>query len=60
MPALLMDAWTHGEVLWALLLGLALVHLLVCAVVLTWVDLREHRLPNRWTLALALGGAVSL
>lgn len=60
MPALLMDAWTHGEVFWALLLGLALVHLLVCAVVLTWVDLREHRLPNRWTLALALGGAVSL
>ena len=46
--------------MWAVLVGLALVHLLVCAVVLTWVDLREHRLPNRWTLALAVGGAVTL
>lgn len=60
MPALLMDAWTRGDVLWAVLVGLALVHLLVCAAVLTWVDLREHRLPNRWTLALAVGGAVTL
>lgn len=46
--------------MWAVLVGLAVVHLLVCAVVLTWVDLREHRLPNRWTLALAVGGAVTL
>lgn len=46
--------------MWAVLVGLAVVHLLACAVVLTWVDLREHRLPNRWTLALAVGGAVTL
>ncbi|GAA1116562.1 prepilin peptidase [Citricoccus alkalitolerans] len=32
----------------------------VCAIVLTGTDLREHRLPNRWTGALASGGAVTL
>lgn len=46
--------------MWAVLVGLAVVHLLVCAVVLTWVDLREHRLPNRWTAALVAGGAATL
>lgn len=60
MPALLIDAWRSGEVLWALLVGAGLAHLLVCAVVLIRVDLREHRLPNRWTAALVAGGAVTL
>jgi leader peptidase (prepilin peptidase)/N-methyltransferase len=32
----------------------------VCAVVLTATDLREHRLPNQWTGALAAGGGVIL
>lgn len=31
----------------------------VCAVVLCAADCREHRLPNRWTAALALGGVVT-
>ena len=31
----------------------------VCAVVLFAADCREHRLPNRWTGALALGGALT-
>jgi leader peptidase (prepilin peptidase) / N-methyltransferase len=31
----------------------------VCAVVLFVTDLREHRLPNRWTGALAVGGVLT-
>lgn len=31
----------------------------VCAAVLFATDLREHRLPNRWTGALAVGGVLT-
>lgn len=31
----------------------------LCAVVLAATDLREHRLPNRWTAALAAGGLLT-
>lgn len=48
------------QLLRSLLLGAALLHFVVCAVVLCVVDLREHRLPNRWTAALVIGGALTL
>lgn len=37
-----------------------LVWFLVCAVPLWVIDVRDHRLPNRWTLLLVLGGVVTL
>jgi len=38
----------------------ALVWFAVCCAVLVRTDLREHRLPNRWTLRLLLGGLVGM
>ncbi|NUL48094.1 prepilin peptidase [Cellulosimicrobium funkei] len=60
MPTILAEAARAGN--W-LLLAAAVAGLLVfavCAVRLTVTDLREHRLPNRWTGTLAAGGAVTL
>lgn len=60
MPSLLADAAHHGDWATVLLVSAAVVHFLVCATALTVVDLREHRLPNRWTAALAVGGLATL
>lgn len=38
----------------------ALIWFVLCASVLTIVDIREHRLPNRWTGLLFAGGAILL
>lgn len=43
-----------------LLIAVLLVVYLPPALVLSWVDGREHRLPNRWVGALTLGVAGSL
>lgn len=51
-------AWGQGFTTTAVLWSAGLVWFAVCAAVLVRVDLREHRLPNRWTLRLALGGLV--
>lgn len=42
------------------LLSLALLWFIVCATVLIRIDVREHRLPNRWTAGLWLGGVFLL
>ena len=49
-------AWTHGAPATAVLWTLGLAWFAVCSGVLVRTDLREHRLSNRWTLRLALGG----
>ena len=43
-----------------MLLSCALLWFLVCSVVLWIIDIREHRLPNRWTGLFFLGGACLL
>ncbi len=43
-----------------MLLGCALGWLLLCSAVLFVIDVREHRLPNRWTGMLCIGGAFFL
>lgn len=43
----------------ALLIG-GLLWFSICAIVLFIIDVREHRLPNRWTGLLFAGGAVLL
>lgn len=43
-----------------LLLSCALLWFLVCSTVLFVIDVREHRLPNRWTGLLFIGGACLL
>lgn len=53
-------AWEAGERLTAMLWAAGLVWFLLCSVVLARTDLREHRLPNRWTGRLALGGVVAM
>ncbi|MEW1980906.1 prepilin peptidase [Citricoccus sp. NPDC079358] len=60
MPTILAEAARDGN--WLLLATVlaSLAVFSVCAVVLTGTDLREHRLPNRWTGTLAAGGAVTL
>ncbi|MEV4900768.1 prepilin peptidase [Citricoccus sp. NPDC055426] len=60
MPTILAAAAREGN--WLLLAALAagLVVFAVCAVRLTVMDLREHRLPNPWTGALAAGGGFTL
>lgn len=42
------------------LLSCALLWFLMCSVVLFVIDIREHRLPNRWTGLLFVGGAGTL
>src|SRR5699024_12102906 len=42
-----------------LLLSCALLWFLMCSTVLFVIDVREHRLPNRWTGLLFIGGARS-
>lgn len=44
----------------ALVAGAGLLWFLVCAVPLCVIDVRVHRLPNRWTLALVIGGTLFL
>jgi leader peptidase (prepilin peptidase) / N-methyltransferase len=60
MPTILAEAAREGN--WLLLAAVlsALAIFAVCAVVLTVTDLREHRLPNRWTGILAAGGGITL
>ncbi|MFC7403089.1 prepilin peptidase [Citricoccus sp. GCM10030269] len=60
MPTILAEAARAGN--WLLLAAVtaALLLFVLCAVVLVVTDLREHRLPNRWTGLLAGGGAVTL
>lgn len=43
-----------------ILLGCALVWFLVCSTILFVIDVREHRLPNRWTARLFVVGALFL
>lgn len=43
-----------------ILLSCALVWFLLCSTILFVVDVREHRLPNRWTCLLFVGGALFL
>ncbi|HIY84961.1 MAG TPA: A24 family peptidase [Candidatus Yaniella excrementavium] len=43
-----------------MLLSCALLWFLMCSVVLWIIDIREHRLPNRWTGLFFLGGACLL
>jgi len=49
-------AWTAEHAVTGVLWSLALAWGVVCCAVLVRTDLREHRLPNRWTLRLAAGG----
>lgn len=49
-------AWTAGHAATGVVWSLALAWGVVCSAVLVRTDMREHRLPNRWTLRLALGG----
>lgn len=49
-----------AEYLPLILLGCALVWFLVCSSILFVVDIQEHRLPNRWTGLLFIGGALLL
>jgi leader peptidase (prepilin peptidase) / N-methyltransferase len=60
MPTILASAAREGN--WLLLAAVlvALAIFAVCAVVLTVTDLRDHRLPNRWTGLLAGGGGLAL
>lgn len=60
MPTVLADAAREGN--WLLLAATvaSLALFAVCAAVLAVTDVREHRLPNRWTGTLAAGGALTL
>ncbi|MDI3330407.1 MAG: prepilin peptidase [Micrococcus sp.] len=60
MPNVLAEAARDGNWLLLACAVAALGLFAVCAVVLTVTDLREHRLPNRWTGLLAAGGGVAL
>lgn len=60
MPNVLAEAARDGNWLLLACAVAALALFGVCAVVLTATDLREHRLPNQWTGALAAGGGVIL
>ena len=53
-------AWAQGLPATAVLWSAGLAWFAVCAAVLVRVDLREHRLPNRWTLRLGLGGLAAM
>lgn len=53
-------AWTQGWPATAVLWSAGMAWFAVCVAVLVRVDLREHRLPNRWTLRLALGGLLAM
>lgn len=60
MPTILAEAAREGHGLLLSALVAALLVFAVCAVPLIATDLREHRLPNRWTGTLAAGGALTL
>lgn len=60
MPTILAEAARAGNWLLLAAVGAALLVFAVCSVRLAVTDLREHRLPNRWTGALAAGGLVTL
>lgn len=60
MPSVLAEAAREGNWLLLACVAAALALFAVCAVALTAADLREHRLPNRWTGLLAAGGALVL
>lgn len=51
---------TSAQRLPLIFLGCGLVWFFVCAAVLFVIDIREHRLPNRWTALLFCGGVVLL
>ena len=55
-------AWAvaAGHITTAAVWVLAVAWFALCCAVLVRTDLREHRLPNRWTLRLALGGLVGM
>lgn len=53
-------AWGAGHAVTAGLWAAGLVWGAVCCAVLVRTDLREHRLPNRWTLRLLLGGLAAM
>lgn len=53
-------AWDAGAWPTLALWGAGLVWFLLCAAVLVRTDLREHRLPNRWTLRLWAGGLAAM
>ncbi|WP_022869330.1 prepilin peptidase [Yaniella halotolerans] len=48
---------TVASPLTVMLLSCALLWFLMCSIVLFVIDIREHRLPNRWTGLLFIGGA---
>ncbi|MGM7669452.1 prepilin peptidase [Microbacterium sp. A93] len=60
MPTILAEAVREGNWLQLAALVAGLLVFAGCAVRLTVTDLREHRLPNRWTGALAAGGGITL
>lgn len=60
MPSVLVEAAQEGNWLLLACTVAALGVFVACAAVLTLTDLREHRLPNRWTGRLAAGGLVIL
>lgn len=60
MPTILAESAREGNGLLLCALVAGLLVFAVCAVVLIATDLREHRLPNRWTGALAAGGGLTL
>lgn len=51
-------AWESGRVAALVVWAAALAWAVVCCAVLVRTDLREHRLPNRWTARLALGALI--
>ena len=59
---LLAQDYASNTLTWlpTIFLGAALVWFTVCAVVLFVLDVRHHRLPNRWTGALFAGAVVLL
>lgn len=60
MPTILAESAREGNGLLLSTLIAGLLVFAVCAAVLIATDLREHRLPNRWTGALAAGGGLTL
>ncbi|WFP17378.1 prepilin peptidase [Citricoccus muralis] len=54
------DSGHPADVIASLCAAVGLVWFAVCAVPLWVSDVREHRLPNRWTLLLVVGGVVTL
>ena len=53
-------AWQAGAWGTLALWGVGLVWFAACTAVLVRTDLREHRLPNRWTLRLWAGGLAAM